>query len=200
MTRALSPLWFSGFVLLFAIPAAAQSVPQSYEWSHGTTLNVFGGAARADGDTRPVAGGSIGWEILPTLAIESSGYWFDRGADRDAFAAAVKLRAALPIRGAIVPFAVAGIGLYRASFDPAASTIPDFYRARMVATGTAGSVNVFTDPSFIAGGGLNVFISRHVSVRPDVEATFVTRHSQHYLVTVAAVHLAYHFEKHPLPE
>ena len=56
----------------------------------------------------------------------------------------------------------------------------------------------FTDPSFILGGGVNLFVTRHVALRPDVEAKLVRRNSQNYVVTAVSVHLAYHFEDHPM--
>jgi hypothetical protein len=186
-------------VLLCAMSASAQSASPSNPWRHGTTLNVFTGGARAETDNQFLLGGAMGWEITPTLAIEGSGYWFDRNTEPDAFAAALKLQAGLPVGRPVVPFVAAGIGLYLASFDATTSTIPDFYRNRIASTGTsAGSVHTFTDPSFIAAGGVNLFVSRHVSIRPDVEAMFVRANSQGYLVMVAAVHVAYHFENHPM--
>jgi hypothetical protein len=179
--------------------ATAQSDPPAHPWSHGTTLNVSMGVARLDGHARPLLGTSIGWEMTPALAIEGSGYWVDRSGQRGDFAAAMKLHAALPITRPVVPFAVAGFGLYRASFDPAGTGIPQFYRNRMVANGMGtGPLNVFTDPAWIAGGGLDVFVSRHVSVRPDVEVTFVRRNGGTYVVPIGALHVAYHFEDHPI--
>jgi hypothetical protein len=199
VTRTLHRLVFPALVLLFGVPASAQTLVRTTAWTHGTTVNVFGGAARTEADTQPLIGTSIGWEITPAIAIEGSGYWFDHGEDAERFAAALKLQAGLPVSRPVVPFLAAGIGLYRASFDPASSTIPDFYRGRIGTTGAAaGTLNTFTDPSFIVGGGVNVFLSRHIAIRPDVEATFVRRNAQHLLVTVAAVHLAYHFEDHPI--
>jgi hypothetical protein len=33
----------------------------------------------------------------------------------------------------------------------------------------------FTDPSLAFGGGVNVFVSRQIAVRPEVDATIVMR-------------------------
>jgi hypothetical protein len=56
----------------------------------------------------------------------------------------------------------------------------------------------FTDPSVVFGGGLNVFVSRHVAIRPNLEATVIMRDRQTHMVGSAAVHLAYHFKDHPI--
>jgi hypothetical protein len=45
---------------------------------------------------------------------------------------------------------------------------------------------------------LNVFVARHLAIRPDVEATIVRRNAQNYVVTAVSVHMAYHFEDHPI--
>lgn len=191
--------WPALFVLLLSAPASAQPVPRGNDWSYGTTLNVFAGAGADSSNTIPLAGTSLGWEITPRLAVEGSGYWLDRGTGADAFAAALKLQTGLIGPHTAVPFLEAGVGLYRASFDPTASTVPDFYRRRMAASTTGpGATTTFTDPSFIFGGGVNVFVTRHIAIRPDVEAMVVRRDSQNYVVTVVAVHMAYHFESHPV--
>jgi hypothetical protein len=56
----------------------------------------------------------------------------------------------------------------------------------------------FTDPALVLGGGVNVFFNRHIAVRPDLEAMVVMRDSHRYVVTTAAIHLAFHFEDHPV--
>ena len=44
--------------------------------------------------------------------------------------------------------------------------------------------------------GVNIFTGAHFSIRPDVSVRIVTRSSQTYPVTLAAVHVTYHFEVH----
>lgn len=191
--------WASIVVLVFSVPGAAQTVPRGNEWSHGTTLNISGGVATDSAATRPFAGTSVGWEITPAIAIEGSGYWLDRSSGADGFAAALKVQTGLIVPHTAVPFLEAGVGLYRASFDPVTSLIPDFYRRRMAAIASRpGATNTFTDPSLILGGGLNIFVTRHVAIRPDIETMIVRRDSQNHVVTAVAVHMAYHFESHPV--
>jgi hypothetical protein len=40
--------------------------------------------------------------------------------------------------------------------------------------------------------------ARRFAIRPDIDVKIVRRHSQSYAATAVAVHLAYHFEEHPL--
>jgi hypothetical protein len=96
-----------------------------------------------------------------------------------------------------VPYVHAGVGFYRATFDRARSPIPHFYGRRM-RSGAAFGTDTFTDPSLVAGGGVNVFVSRNVAIRPDVEAMIVLRNSRSHVVTAVTVQLAYHFEDHPV--
>jgi hypothetical protein len=190
--------WTALSVFVLSVPGTAQTLPRGNDWSHGTTLNISGGVAADASETRPLASTAVGWEITPAIAIEGSGYWLDRSG-ADVFAAALKVQAGLLVPHTAVPFLEAGVGLYRASFDPAASTVPDFYRRRIAAnTPGPGATSTFTDPSFILGGGVNIFVTRHIAIRPDVESMIVRRDSQHYVVTAVAVHIAYHFESHPI--
>jgi hypothetical protein len=42
---------------------------------------------------------------------------------------------------------------------------------------------------------VSVYLSRHISVRPVIEASIVRRHSKHHVVTMATVQAVYHFER-----
>jgi hypothetical protein len=199
MNRLLHVGWTALVLLPLAVPAAAQPAPPANSWSHGTTLNVFAGAGADSSRAGALAGTSIGWEITPAMAIEGSGYWLDRGAGPDAFAAALKLQVGLMMPRGAVPFVSAGVGLYRATVDGASNgTMPDFYRRRMTGAMGPTTLRTFTDPSFILGGGVNVFMTPHIALRPNVETMFVRRHGHGHVVTALAVHLAYHFESHPV--
>ena len=83
--------------------------------------------------------------------------------------------------------------------DPSATTfaestaIPEFYQPRITAT-----ARTFTDPAFVFGGGVSLFASRRISIRPDVETMLVRRNGQNYVVTTFAARFAYHFEDRPI--
>jgi hypothetical protein len=178
--------------------ASAQIAPPLNMWTHGTTVNVFAGAASASSETAPLAGGAVGWEVTRRVALEGAGWWLNRRNGAEAFAAELKALVNVTAARPVVPFVESGIGLYRASFDSSRGTIPGFYQGRTAGNAVNVTRMTFTDPSFILGGGVNLFVTRHVAIRPDVEAKIVRRHSQNYVVTAVSVHMAYHFEDHPI--
>lgn len=190
-----------GFVLV-AASASAQTVaapPPGNMWSHGTTLNVFGGAARTPGDTAAAAGGALGWELTPRFALEGAGTWLDWGQSAHAFTAAMTAHVSLLTPHPFVPFLAAGVGLYHASFDRFDTGMPRFYHRRMTGLSYApGQMATFTDPSIVGGGGLNLYVSRHWALRPEVLATVVLRDARSFVATTGVVRLAYHFEDHPI--
>lgn len=179
-------------------PAQVRTVPPGNNWSHGTTLNVFGGAAVTTNDRAGTAGGAMGWEIKPWFLLEGSGGWLDWGNDAHAFTATMAGHVALPIRRPLVPFLAGGVGVYHASFDRFNSSVPRFYRDRM--SDESGQVMTFTDPTLVAGGGLEVFVSRHWTVRPEVMANIVLRDSRRFVATTGVVRIGYHFEEHPVAQ
>lgn len=186
------------FALVVSTPAAAQTVPSGADWNHGTTVNLFGGVSADSSDTGPFFGGGIGWEIKPTLAIEGSMGWIDRPGDKtNAYNAGLKAQVSLPGLGTVAPFLSGGFGLYHASFGPG-SEMPEFYSLRVTNEPGLRRVNTFTDPAFIFGGGVNVYLSRHLAIRPDVEVNLVRAESRNHFVTGVSVRFAYHFEDHPV--
>lgn len=189
-------------LLAAAATASAQThttlTPPGNMWSHGSTLNVFGGAAAASADQAPVAGGAFGWELTPRFALEGGGTWLDWGQGAHAFTAAITAQAALATPRPFVPFLAGGVGLYHAAFNRSDPGMPGFFRRRMIGTPDLGRIVSFTDPSVAGGGGINVYVSRHWAIRPEVMATVVLRNSRSFVVTAGTVHLAYHFEDHPV--
>jgi hypothetical protein len=189
-------------LLVAAATASAQTplvAPSGNMWSHGTTLNVFGGAAATPGDQAAAAGGAFGWELTPRFALEGSGTWLDFGQSAHAFTAAMTAQVAVVTARPVVPFLAGGVGLYHASFNRFDGAMPRFYQRRMMGLALGPSQMVsFTDPSLAGGGGVTVFLSRHWTIRPEVIATLVIRDSRSFVVTTGAVRLAYHFEEHPI--
>jgi hypothetical protein len=168
-------------------------------WQHGSTLNLFAGAATAPSRRAAIGGGAVGWELKPRFAIEGSGEWMEWGVGSHAFAAAITAQTGLAGPRPLMPFLTGGIGLYRASFDRMGLAMPAFYARRMTTDGMAmGTTATFTDPTVVFGGGVNAFLSRHWAIRPDVREMVVLRNSHSYVVTAFAVHVAYHFEDHPV--
>jgi len=193
-------------LLLTAATASAQGAPRREPgaappgnmWSHGTTLNVFTGGALGGGDRASVRGGGFGWEIKPWFGLEGSATWIDWDKDAHAFTPAITAQVGLLTAHRAVPFVMGGVGLYHASFDRVDVGMPQFYRRRMTAMNDLATAVTFTDPSVVGGGGVNVFVTRKWTIRPEVLATMVVRDSRSFAVTTAAVRLAYHFEDHPV--
>ena len=162
-------------VLVTSSVGFAQSTPAepANMWNHGTTLAGLAGAATASSQTGGLLGGDLGWEITPRLALEGTGTWFDRGLGAGGFAAALTVQKSFGSPHPAAPFVTGGVGLYRAWFNTSQATnIPVFYSSRM--TGPPGQTSyTFTDPTFVFGGGFNVFLSPHVEIRPDVEGVLV---------------------------
>jgi len=202
VTRPYVALMMGALLLAAATPAVAQTTQGTAEptdFRHATTLSGFAGVAVDSDTTGSAFGGSIGWQLTPRVALQSSGEWLDRGAGADAFAVAFKAQADLFPTLRARPFVEGGLGLYHASFDSRATRMPHFYQRRMN-TGRSGPTETaaFTDPACVLGGGLSIGVTRRLMVRPNVEAMVVARHSRTYVVTTVAVHLAYRFEHHPV--
>jgi hypothetical protein len=61
-----------------------------------------------------------------------------------------------------------------------------------------GRDHSFNDFAYSFGGGLDIFLRRHVALRPDVRVILATDGSRSRAVAVYGVHLAVHFEEHPV--
>ena len=189
----------AGLIAGFAVASTANAqAPSNSPWLHGTTLSGFAGVAADSDRTGSAFGGALGWELTPKLAIEGSGAWLERGDGAESFGAALKVRAALFGRDKLAPFVTAGVGAYRASYSSRSADMPSFHHDRLAETMGPRGRSTFTDPALVFGGGVNMFLTRHIAIRPDIEAMVVMRDSRRYVVTTAGVHVAFHFEDHPV--
>jgi outer membrane protein with beta-barrel domain len=187
----------SALVAVSALAFAQESTQNT--WSHGTTLNLFAGASSEPMKGAFTAGGAIGWQLTPTIAIEGTGGWIDSQSSSPWFTAALKAQARLAYAAGTNPYVEGGIGLCRATFDAGQANVPTFYHQRMMETPGASLMNhTFTDPTFAFGAGLNILVTRHVAIRPAVELTTVFRDRNTLTMTAGVVRLAYHFENHPV--
>jgi hypothetical protein len=185
------------FLAVGALASAQESTGNS--WSQGTTLNVFAGASSEPTKGAFTAGGAIGWQLNPTIAIEGTGGWIDSQSSSPWFTAAMKIQARLARAGGTNPYVEGGIGLCRATFDAGQIKTPEFYHKRMTENPGASMMNqTFTDPTFAFGAGFNILTTRHIAVRPAVEVALVFRNHDAYAMTAGVVRLAYHFENHPV--
>jgi len=183
-------------VATLALPGVAAGQDR-IAWEQGTTLALFGGTGVSGSHAGGAAGAAVGWELLPYLTIEGSGTWIaDRG-DTDGFAGLIGTRVGLLPRGTVVPFVSAAVGVYRASFH-ANPDLPGFYGRRIGATIGPRSQHVFDDFLVALGGGTDVWLARHIALRPDVRVMLTRAEGDTRPITVIGVHLAYHFENHPV--
>jgi hypothetical protein len=185
-------------ILIGASDTAAQTPPVSDgDWQHGTTLAGFVGAASPFSGVDPALGLSLGWELAPAVGLEGRGTWLSAPNGTSAFAAAFGARFAFESARPILPFASAGVGFYRATFDAAASgAMPRFYRQRITQPGRLSET--FDDFLVTIGTGTEVFVSRHIAVRPELTVLLVTTRSDAMAVPLFGVHLVYHFESHEI--
>jgi hypothetical protein len=101
--------------VLLAAPAAGQ-VPDTA--GPGGTIAVLGGGATTTSTAGALVGATVVYDINERLSVEGQGAWLGRGSG----AAAVTVTGnvlvnLLPLGRRVVPYATAGGGLYRASFD-----------------------------------------------------------------------------------
>lgn len=174
--------------------AWAQAVAAS-EWHRGTTLAGFVGAASPASGTDVAAGLALGWELTPHFTLEGRGMWFDAGPGADALAAVLGARIPLVAARPVVPFASAGVGVYRATFDAAS------YQRRLMGMMSGPGrfpARAFDDFAVALGGGADIFLARHLALRPDLTVLLVTTRSDTRAVPVYGLQLAYHFESHPI--
>ena len=188
-----------------AAPAAAQSVSQgASSWGRGTGLAVAPGVSHVNGDTRALIGGSALWELTAHLAVEGAGRWMDRSEWSDAYAGDLSALIGLGgTRDTAVPYLVVGAGMQRRTFDvpagAAVDDVPAFYRRRLgTGDGRLGVRQSFTDPTLVAGAGVDIALSRTVVLRPDVRVLFVVHGGRHDTVTVATLNFGYRFEHKPV--
>jgi hypothetical protein len=185
-------------VLVTVAPKAWSQTVVADEWRQGTTLAGFVGAASASADTEVAAGAALGWEITPHFTLEGRGIWFDAGHRADAFTALLGARVPLLPGHLLVPFLYGGAGVYRTTFESMSSTIPGFYRRRMMSDEARFRDQAFNDFVAALGGGVDLFLARHLALRPEVTVLLVTTRAETRAVSAFGVQLAYHFESHPI--
>ena len=155
------------------------------------------GAASPFSGVDPALGLSLGWELTPWLGFEGRGTWFSPPAGVSAYEVTLGARVAFKSVRPVLPFASAGIGFYRARFDtPVIATAPHFYRHRIAENAVPS--RTFDDSLLAVGGGTEVFVSRHIALRPELTVMLVSARSDMLVAPVFGMHMAYHFESHPI--
>ena len=178
-----------------SIEASAQT-SRDIEWQPGTTLSGFVGASATAAGPAPAAGTAFGWELTPHFTIEGRGTWLRHDRGLTDFSASVNALIPLLRPRSVVPFALAGFGMYGATVDAGSPDVPAFYRDRMPSDADRP---VFEDLLLVFGGGADVFVTSRLALRPEVALYVITTRHDHLTRTVYSVHLAYHFESQARP-
>jgi hypothetical protein len=184
--------------LFLVAPNSWSQTVATHDWRHGTTLAGFAGAATPSSDAGMAAGAALGWEMTPHFTLEGRGIWLDGGRRADAFAALLGARVPLLPARSVVPFLSGAVGMHRATFKSSFESIPRFYTRRMTQEPARFQSRTFDDFVVGLGGGTDIFLARHLALRPEVTVLLVTARSDTHTVPIYGVHLAYHFEDRPI--
>jgi hypothetical protein len=183
-------------LLVAAARASAQTAPM--DWRHGTILEGFVGTQTASSDVSPAAGVGLGWEMTRRLSFEGRGTWFAVNEGPSDFSATLAAHVALLRPRTVVPFVSAGVGMYRATVNSAWADVPEFYRLRM--SPEAPGNHTFEDFLMTFGGGVNVFVTSHLALRPEANLMLVTTTNDARPVGMYGVQVVYHFEAHTVSQ
>jgi hypothetical protein len=189
-----------------AIPAHAQTAVQAVDsnlFSRATSLVAGGGVAADDGQADSWLGGGVSWQAWRHVAVGASGLWQDRPGEASGFGGDLTVEFLVaPSRAPVKPFVRAGIGAYRATFDAdldSGADVPTFYRRRMpMSADPDAPAGTFTDTSWVLGFGLDIPVSRHLSIRPDARFMWVTANDDSHVIAFIGVHVGYRIESHPV--
>jgi hypothetical protein len=194
--RSRTCTWFAAVAIMsIALDASAQA-PVGTQWQQGGLLSGFVGAGSTSSETIAAAGTALGWEVFPHLTIEGRGTWLHRDQVPADFTATLAALIPLLPQRSIVPFALGGVGMYRATVEPGSPDVPAFYRDRM----PPGSAReIFQDVTLVFGGGAEVFVTPHFAIRPEVTFPVILSGSSELTKAVWGVYVAYHFEARARP-
>jgi hypothetical protein len=107
------------FVSLLPIWASAQTVTRP------AAISVTSGISTGSGETGASIGASARYDFSPRVAIEGGALFSDRGTGADAWSIDGRFTFTLVTAGRARPYASAGVGVYRASFDVDDRVWPD---------------------------------------------------------------------------
>src|SRR6476660_2732372 len=87
----------------------APQTPVTNTWSHGTTLELFAGAAHATPNSSATTlGTAVGWELTHLAEVEGVAAWLPERGGAQSFAADLKLLVNLTHPARVVPYLGAG--------------------------------------------------------------------------------------------
>jgi hypothetical protein len=204
MTANLRGMALAAAVVVLTAPAAlAQTPVEQHPWSRSTAL--FGAAGlvvAADDQSDAWGGGVLAWQMAPRFGVAATALWMDRAGPASGFGADLSAEIALwtTPRGHR-HYARLGVGLHRASFRTSAAGsrewIPAFYRDRLTAAPRDGEA-VFTDPTILAGYGVDLRIGERFAMRPDVHVSVAMADGRANTMAFVGIQFGYRFNDNPV--
>lgn len=192
-----------GAIALIVPALAAAQAPAAAEWQYGSAVTLFGGLASPNSGLQGAAGVSIAWEFTPRLSFDATGLWFPAGAYRNGSFFGVGTRYGLMGARQAAPYVSASVGLYRSTYGMHGGgwmmgAMPWSYGVTSPYWPYAYGRPAASDFAIRAGGGVDLFAGRHVSIRPEVQVIVTTSRRDAQVIPLVGLHLAYHFEPHPI--
>lgn len=185
-------------VCVLAAPAAlfAQSTPapKDFDVQRVAMLGLFGGAISSDTGTGGAAGWAAGWQPTRMLGLEGGGWW-TREPGVEGFAALFGPRFSFQTSLKLAPFVAMGVGLFHSEVDTNRADAPAFYTDRM----EDPQHNTFNDFALAPSGGVEVRMSTHVMLRPELRVLMVTSGDGVRVSTMYGVAAIYNFLGKPAP-
>jgi hypothetical protein len=182
-----------GTAVLLGIPSPshAQAAPTS---DLGTSyVSVFAGGARLSTYTAATTGMNLGVELTRRLNLEGRARWFNVPAGDDAFSADLGIRYTVAATTSARPYVSGGVGVFESYFSHVSETTPSFYRDRM---DPVEGAHGFHDMLWTIGAGSDLFVTGHVSLRPEFSLLVATTRHDARLVPQYGISLAYFFDSH----
>ena len=192
--HSLSPAFLAMIPMLLAAPCLPHAQDRgAADYRYTAALSLFGGGASGTSGTGAALGWSFEWAPKPRLAIEAGGWWTGEPAV-DGFAALIGPRASLTRPSRVTPFVSMEVGLFRASVDGAEPDVPTYYRERMT---DGRQRRTFDDFVAAPGAGVDVYLAKHVAIRPHVRVLFAIADGIARPIVVYGAHVSYNFLEHP---
>jgi hypothetical protein len=172
-------------------PSHAQTVPKS---DLGTSyISVFAGGAHMSTYTAATTGMNLGVELARRLNLEGRARWFDVPGGNDAFSADLGIRYTVGAATFARPYVSGGAGVFESYLSHVLETTPSFYRTRM---DPVEGAHGFHDMLWTIGAGSDLFVTGHVSLRPEITLFIVSTQHDAMVVPQYGISLAYFFDSH----
>ena len=181
-------------VVVAATARAQDDTPrETNDGKHGAALSLFGGGVTGSTGTGGALGWSVDWLLTRRVSFEGSGWWTAEPAITG-FSALFGPRFDIGGVRRAIPFVSTEVGVYHAAVDTSSSKLPAYYTRRM--TGPSPR-DTFDDFAAGIGGGVDIGVKRHLSLRPQVRLVLMTDGDGVRPLALYGVHFSYNFVEKP---